>query len=68
MEDWQNVLRILRYLKGTMGYGINISGNSKINAFVDADYAGDIITRRSTTEFVIIAEGTPISWCSKLQH
>jgi len=37
-------------------------------AYVDADYAGDPDSRRSTTGFLITIGGTPTSWCSKLQH
>jgi len=49
LEDWQNVLKILR----TIGYGINFLRNSKVKAFLDADYAGDPKTRKSTTRFII---------------
>ena len=35
--------------------------------FVDADYAGCKITRRSTSGMVILMNGGPISWSSKLQ-
>jgi hypothetical protein len=68
LEDWDNVIRILRYLKGTINYGINFSRNPDVKAFVDADYAGDLETRRSTTGFLITIGNTPTSWCSKLQH
>jgi len=68
MEDWENILRILKYIKGTIKYGINITRNDNIKAFVDADYAGDVKTRRSTTGFVITIGNSPTSWCSKLQH
>jgi len=68
MEDWENVLKIFKYLKGTINYGINFSKNRKIEAFVDADYAGDTETRKSTTRFIITTGNTPISWSSKLQR
>ena len=68
LEDWDNVIRILIYLKGTINYGINFSRNPDVKAFVDADYAGDLETRRSTTGFLITIGNTPTSWCSKLQH
>ena len=67
MEDWNNVLRILRYLKGTDKYGIYFNKNSNIKAFVDSDYGGDLETRRSTTGFLIKFGTAPTSWCSKLQ-
>ena len=39
-----------------------------MKVFVDADYAGDLEIRRSTTGFLITIGNTPSSWCSKLQH
>ena len=68
LEDWQNVLKIIKYLNGTIKYGITFSRNPNISAFTDADYAGDIETRRSTTGFFILIGNSPTSWCSKLQH
>jgi hypothetical protein len=37
------------------------------NAYVDADYAGDKETRRSTSGWVVTMNGGPISWQSRLQ-
>lgn len=61
-------MRIIKYLKGTLKYGINISKHNSVEAFVDADYAGDSQTRRSTTGFMIRLGNSPTIWCSKLQH
>ena len=68
MEDWHNVIKIFKYLKGTINYALNFTRDSNIQAFTDADYAGDLDTRRSTTGFLITIGNTPTSWCSKLQH
>ena len=68
MEDWNNVMKILKYLKGTINFGLRFTRKKEIIAYVDADYAGDEETRRSTTGFIITMGGTPTSWCSKLQH
>ena len=38
-----------------------------IRAFVDADFAGDNLTRRSRTGFLIMLNGAPIFWMSKKQ-
>ena len=38
-----------------------------IRAFVDADYAGDLVTRRSRTGFIIFLYNEPIYWYSMKQ-
>ena len=43
----------------------NIPGNPLL--FVDADYAGCKVTRRSTSGMVIMMNGGPITWSSRLQ-
>jgi hypothetical protein len=35
--------------------------------FVDADHAGDKLSRRSRTGFIIFVNGAPVVWCSKRQ-
>ena len=68
LEDWMGVVKIFRYLKGTIDYGINFTRQHEISTYVDSDYAGDQETRRSTTGFLITIGKAPTSWCSKLQH
>jgi len=41
IEDWHNVKKIFRYLKGTLNYGIKFSNEKTLRVFADADYAGD---------------------------
>jgi len=67
MEDWNNLMRILRYLKGTKKFEINFKNNPNVKAYVDSDYGGDLETRRSTTGFLITFGGAPTNWCSKIQ-
>lgn len=67
-KDWQNIKRILRYLKGTYNYGITYQKtNCDLKVYSDADFAGDIHTRRSTTGIVSIISGGAVSWTSQLQ-
>lgn len=49
------VLRIIRYIKGTLFYGLHYSTTSPLilRAYPDADWAGDPSDRRSTTGFCI---------------
>jgi hypothetical protein len=39
----------------------------KLEAFSDADFAGDVKDRKSVTGYVIMMSGGPISWCSRKQ-
>lgn len=67
------VKRILRYLQGTLQKGLFFSstGASKnsvcIKAYCDADWAGEVIQRRSTTGFIVYLGLCPVSWQSKKQ-
>ena len=36
--------------------------------FVDADHAGDLVTRRSRTGFIVFLNNAPIYWSSKKQN
>ena len=69
-EDWYNVLKIFRYLKGNPNYGIKFTYTNtfNFNVYVDADLGGDKETRKSTTGFVMMINSAPTSWYSKLQH
>jgi len=49
LEDWKNVLKIFNYLQYTRNYGIKIQKGMNLKVFVDADYAGDSNTRKSTS-------------------
>nr|CAN80475.1 hypothetical protein VITISV_027529 [Vitis vinifera] len=61
------VLRILRYLKGTLFHGLFYSAQSPLvlRAFSDADWAGDPTDRRSTTGYCFLLGSSLISWRSK---
>ena len=63
------VKRVFKYLKGTKNYGITYyKGASRfISGYCDADYAGDLISAKSTTGYIILLAGGIISWKSKLQ-
>ncbi|CAN6708560.1 unnamed protein product [Malus baccata var. baccata] len=63
------VNRILRYLSGTLDYGLHFKpGQLHLQAYSDADWAGDPNDRRSTSGHVVYFGSNPISWASKKQH
>ena len=70
-QHWVLALGVLRYLNSTSELGLCLGGDTagKVDliTYCDADYAGDIDTRRSTTGYVVTANGTAVSWQSKLQ-
>lgn len=77
-EQWKAVVHVFRYLKGTSGLGIVYSGENgntvagqrsfqMPQSHVDADWAGDQNTRRSTTGYIFKLAGGPISCKSRLQ-
>lgn len=61
--------RILKYLRGTINFGIFYSNSDEIKliGYSDADYAGDSDTRRSTSGYFFEFGNGPISWCSERQ-
>jgi hypothetical protein len=63
------VKRILRYLKGTIGRGIVMTrnGHNNIMGYVDSDWAGNSLDRRSTTGYCMFIGGNLVSWKSKKQ-
>ncbi len=64
---WLAAKAVVRYLAGTTDYGIVFGKEESLHGFCDADYGGDIDTRRSTTGYVFMLNGGVISWSSRLQ-
>ena len=68
-QHWTALKRLLRYLKGTTKYGILFSkeATSQCIGFSDADWAGDVSDRKSTSGYVFMLSGGAVSWSSKKQ-
>jgi hypothetical protein len=65
---WTAAKGVLRYLAATRDYGIKFGPNkTELTGYCDADYAGDLDTRRSTTGYVFMKNEGAISWSSRLQ-
>jgi len=68
-RHWQAAKRVLRYLRGTIHFGITYSKDAgSLEGFVDADWAGCPIDRRSFTGYVFTLSGAAVSWESKKQR
>ncbi|KAB2631211.1 hypothetical protein D8674_008730 [Pyrus ussuriensis x Pyrus communis] len=67
---WQALKRLLRYLKGTISFGLHLCRrpSHRLYAFSDADWAGDRDDRKSTTGYVVYLGGNLISWSSRKQR
>lgn len=67
-HHWRAVKRILRYLKGTISYGMQFQpGPISLHAYCDADWAGSPIDRRSTSGYCLFLGANPVSWSAKKQ-
>ena len=68
-QHWTAVKRILRYLKGTPNHGLLYTKNDPKNCvgYSDADWAGDVNDRKSTSGYLFKMSGAPVSWKSKKQ-
>ncbi|RZC71320.1 hypothetical protein C5167_034525 [Papaver somniferum] len=60
--------RVLRYIKGTLGYGLLFSkGFTALQGYTDEDWDGNPDDRRSTSGHCIFFGFNPVSWSSKKQ-
>ena len=59
----QAALRIVQYLKGTPGRGILFKRNKSVSleAYMDADYVGSVVDRRSTTGYCTFLGGNLVT-------
>ena len=63
------VIRILRYLKSSPGKGLLFSKNTHLNieGYIDADWAGNILDRKSTSGYFTFVGVNLDTWRSKEQ-
>jgi hypothetical protein len=67
-EHWKALKRILAYLRKTLNFGLLFGGgDDELYGYCDADYAGDLGNRRSTSGAVFTLHNGPVSWFSRRQ-
>lgn len=68
-DDWNELKRVLRYLKGTADLKLALAGkdNPKLFGYADANWAEDRSDRKSNSGYVFIFNGGVISWMCRKQ-
>ncbi|XP_019154331.1 PREDICTED: uncharacterized protein LOC109150810 [Ipomoea nil] len=69
-DHWGLVKRVLRYIKGTLDYGlrITVSHSAAIHAYSDSYWAGCPLDRKSTGGYAVFLGKNLISWLSRKQR
>nr|GEV62097.1 ribonuclease H-like domain-containing protein [Tanacetum cinerariifolium] len=59
--------RILRYIRGTVDYGLqlHVSSTTQLSAYTDVDWVGCPVTRRSTSGYCEFLDDNLLSWFAK---
>jgi hypothetical protein len=70
VEHWTATKRVLRYVKGTLDFGIlyNRSKDPRLCGYTDSDWAGSVDDRKSTSGYVFSLGTGAVTWTSKKQH
>lgn len=68
-DHMEAVMRILQYLKGAPGKGLMLRkyNHLRIEGYTDADWAGSITDRKSTSGYLTLVGGNLVTWRSKKQ-
>ncbi|KAJ9676113.1 hypothetical protein PVL29_024893 [Vitis rotundifolia] len=69
-EHFEAVYKILRYLKRTPGRGLLLKsqGHLQIEAYIDTNWVGSIVNRRSTSGYCSFVDSNLVTWRSKKQN
>jgi len=61
------VKRVMLYLCGTTNVAFEYGANDRVDmiSYVDADHAGNLLTRRSMTGYIFALNGTAVMWASQ---
>ncbi|PKU78410.1 Retrovirus-related Pol polyprotein from transposon TNT 1-94 [Dendrobium catenatum] len=67
-KDFTALQRILRYIRGTIEYGLPLTtGSLQLRTYTDANWASDHLDRKSTSGFCSFLGSNLISWTVKKQ-
>ena len=59
---------ILRYLQGTIGYGLKYKNDDlDLLGYTDSNWTGNVTNRKSTSKYCFSLRSTMISWISRKQ-
>ncbi|XP_062075305.1 secreted RxLR effector protein 161-like [Humulus lupulus] len=70
LEHWHALKCLLRYLKGTQNYGLvykRVEKELELTGYMDADYASNEDTKRSTAAYIFMKNGNYVCWKAQLQ-
>ena len=64
MDHWRAAKRVMRYLQGTKDYMFMYrqTNNLDLVRYSDADFAGCVDSRKSTSGYIFIMVGGAVSW------
>jgi hypothetical protein len=67
--QWVDAKNVLRYLRGTIGYGLRYASNidMRLQGYVDSDWAGRAMDKKRTSGCFFSLGSAMISWCSMKQ-
>jgi hypothetical protein len=66
---WIDSKHVLRYIHGTIGYGLKYETNVdlRLEGYADANWAGSAVDKKSTSRSGFTLGSTIVSWCSRKQ-
>ena len=68
-RDWKSVKRVIRYLATTIDRKLRLpaESNGRLTCFVDADWAGERLDRKSMSGYTFFLGDSLVAWSSKKQ-
>jgi hypothetical protein len=68
-SHWKATKRVIRYINGTIDFGIEYTNalNVELTGYSDYDWAGDPDDRKSTTGYAFSIGSIIVSWSNKKQ-